>query len=253
MGVELVSFDENSESEESVSTDVSLDENSKPEEKSKLEKKVQDLMWTVNVLRARSKQDQKRKQILKKKNEILEKKFWSFEGYKKRQTLQEKALADLREEAEELRQKHQCDQELLKEMDEALAFRLKEVDQLNLSAQMMSNHIKQLEGGLVATNLVEMEEAEEPRGSQRRAHSLPPRPEAYDREEAAERRARVKAMVQYPVEPQPREEDEEYEQWANCQIMRLREGAININRVVRDLREGSAEAVRLRLHGIAGN
>jgi len=34
------------------------------------------------------KQDQKRKQILKKKNEILEKKFWSFEGYKKRQTLQ---------------------------------------------------------------------------------------------------------------------------------------------------------------------
>jgi hypothetical protein len=28
---------------------------------------------------------------------------------------------------------------------QALAFRLKEVDQLNLSAQMMSNHIKQLE------------------------------------------------------------------------------------------------------------
>eukprot|EP00435_Cladocopium_sp_Y103_P075703 s50_g63.t1 len=229
MGVQLVSTDEIDKSE--VSTDDTETEKTEVQEVNKLKGQVQDLMWMVNVLRARSKKEHNKKRMLIKKNENLEKRICMYESYRKRYQLQEKALADLREEAKELREKHEVDKELLKEMNEALGFRLKE-------------------GALEASDLVKIYEAEEPRGSHRRTRSLPPRPE--QEEEAGNLAQAANDVIENFVVPQPRGENEEYEQWAKATIMRMHERAIHVDRLVKDLREGSAEAVRLRSHGIAG-
>mmetsp|Transcript_22395 Transcript_22395/g.49060 ORF Transcript_22395/g.49060 Transcript_22395/m.49060 type:complete len:619 (-) Transcript_22395:48-1904(-) len=212
---------------------------------------TQDLLWALKTLREHSEEE---KTKFLKKISSLERKVETLRAYKKRSMIEEEAFKKLREEAQGLQKQHAQDVELLKEMDQALHYRLEEVDQLNVKVKMMSRHIEVIQGGMLASKLLETslcEVVEEPRCSRR--CSMPACPaQDYDRdEELAADGAYIRDLIENPLVLPPPDSGNEVSD-ENMESA-MQERAVTLHHLVKELREGLNDAVRLRMHGIAGN